>query len=33
MAEFGSKDPVDPNLPAAGKPDGPTQGYSVIGHK
>lgn len=30
--EFAEKQPVDPSLPAAGKPTGPTRGYPVIGH-
>ena len=33
MAEFGEKRPVDPSLPAAGKSNGPTQGYSVLSHE
>ncbi|CAI8041467.1 Putative calmodulin-like protein 6 [Geodia barretti] len=33
MAEFGEKEAVDPDLPAAGKPNGPTQGYSVLSHE
>jgi hypothetical protein len=33
MAEFGEKGAVDPGLPAAGKPNGPTQGYSVLSHE
>ena len=33
MAEFGMKDPVDPNLPPAGKPNGPNQGYSVLSYE
>jgi Ca2+-binding EF-hand superfamily protein len=33
MAEFGEKRPVAPSLPAAGKPNGPTQGYSVLSHE
>ena len=31
MAEFVSKKPIDTSVPAAGKANGPTAGYSVIG--
>ena len=33
MAEFGEKKAVDSSLLAAGKPNGPTQGYSVLSHE
>lgn len=33
MGQFGRKSPVNPNFPAAGKPNLPTKGYSVIEHR
>ena len=33
MGQFSGKFPVDPNIPAAGIPNLPTKGYSVIEHR